>query len=83
MTCEGCSGAVQKVLTKLKGMYKINPNRLLLTVNLSFYCIGNGVEDFNISLESQKVTVKSTLSADEILEVIKKTGKEVQYIASS
>lgn len=45
--------------------------------------LGNGVEDFDISLENQKVTVKSSLSADEILNVIKKTGKEVQYINSS
>ncbi|XP_018565231.1 metal homeostasis factor ATX1 [Anoplophora glabripennis] len=62
MTCEGCSGAVERVLGKLKG---------------------KGVEDFNVNLENQKVQVKSSLPANEILEVIKKTGKETQLISSA
>ncbi|KAL3265243.1 hypothetical protein HHI36_009457 [Cryptolaemus montrouzieri] len=61
MTCEGCSGAVERVLGKLKD---------------------KGVQDFSISLPEQKVQVKTSLSSEEILETIKKTGKEVKYIAS-
>lgn len=59
MTCEGCSGAVGRVLNRLKGQ---------------------GVEDISISLPEQKVIVKSTLSADQILEIIKKTGKKTTYV---
>lgn len=61
MTCESCSGAVQKVLGRLK----------------------DKVSNVDINLESQSVKVKTTLSADEILEVIKKTGKQTEYISSS
>lgn len=59
MTCEGCSGAVERVLNRLKGQ---------------------GVENILISLPDQKVTVTSTLSADQLLEVIKKTGKKTSYV---
>ncbi|XP_041972987.1 copper transport protein ATX1 [Aricia agestis] len=58
MTCEGCSGAVERVLNRLKGQ---------------------GVENVAISLPDQKVTVTGTLSADQLLEVIKKTGKKTLY----
>ncbi|KAG6459841.1 hypothetical protein O3G_MSEX011632 [Manduca sexta] len=61
MTCEGCSGAVERVLGRLKGQ---------------------GVEDFSISLPEQKVSVRSSLSADQLLEVIKKTGKKTTYVAT-
>ncbi|NP_001037685.1 copper transport protein ATOX1 [Bombyx mandarina] len=61
MTCEGCSGAVERVLNRLKGQ---------------------GVEDISISLPEQKVSVKSTLSADDLLEIIKKTGKKTTYVGA-
>jgi copper chaperone len=59
MTCEGCSGAVERVLNRLKGQ---------------------GVENVTISIPEQKVSVISTLSADELLQVIKKTGKKTTYV---
>ncbi|XP_044253870.1 copper transport protein ATX1 [Tribolium madens] len=59
MTCEGCSGAVERVLNKLKD---------------------KGVEDVNIDLPGQQVKVKTSLSSQEILDVIKKTGKETEFI---
>ncbi|CAH1100549.1 unnamed protein product [Psylliodes chrysocephalus] len=62
MTCDGCSGAVDRVLGKLKG---------------------KGVDEVIISLEEQNVKVKSSLSAEEILEIIKKTGKEVNLISTT
>lgn len=61
MTCEGCSGAVDRVLGRLKGQ---------------------GVETVSISLPEQKVSVTSTLSADQLLEVIKKTGKKTTYVGT-
>ncbi|XP_028140739.1 uncharacterized protein LOC114334833 [Diabrotica virgifera virgifera] len=45
--------------------------------------VGKGVEEVSISLESQSVKVKSTLPANDVLEIIKKTGKEVQLVSSS
>ncbi|RZC38746.1 HMA domain containing protein [Asbolus verrucosus] len=59
MTCEGCSGAVERVLNKLKD---------------------KGVENVAIDLPGQMVKVKTTLSCEEILDVIKKTGKETEFI---
>ncbi|XP_022127449.2 copper transport protein ATOX1 [Pieris rapae] len=59
MTCEGCSGAVERVLNRLKGQ---------------------GVEEVSISLPEQKVSVTSSLSSDQLLEVIKKTGKKTTYV---
>ncbi|XP_060530684.1 uncharacterized protein LOC132704599 [Cylas formicarius] len=61
MTCEGCSGAVQRVLEKHK----------------------DRIENFDISLKDQQVKVKTNLSAEDVLELIKKTGKAVEYVSSS
>lgn len=61
MTCEGCSGAVERVLTRLKGQ---------------------GVDNIDISLPEQKVSVTASLSADQLLEVIKKTGKKTTYVGT-
>lgn len=41
------------------------------------------MEKVDISLAEQKVKVTSSLSSEEILEVIKKTGKTVEYLSSS
>lgn len=59
MSCEGCSGAVERVLGKYKGQ---------------------GVEDVNVDLGGQQVTVRSTLTSEELLNIIKKTGKSTEYI---
>lgn len=61
MTCEGCSGAVERVLNRLKGQ---------------------GVNEVSISLPDQKVSVTSSLSAEQLLEVIKKTGKKTTYVGT-
>lgn len=57
MTCEGCSGAVNRVLGKL-----------------------SEVSNVEIDMEGQKVLVTSTLSSDELLTKIKKTGRECSYV---
>ncbi|QRV99844.1 copper chaperone [Ceratobasidium sp. AG-Ba] len=38
---------------------------------------GNGVSDFEVSLEKQEVIVKGTMPYDDVLAKIKKTGKTV------
>ncbi|XP_018017737.1 copper transport protein ATOX1 [Hyalella azteca] len=59
MTCEGCSGAAQRVLGKL----------------------GDKVSKVDIDLPNKKVYVTSaSLSAEELTETLKKTGKDVSYI---
>ncbi|KAJ3185767.1 Cytosolic copper metallochaperone [Gaertneriomyces sp. JEL0708] len=59
MTCSGCSGAVNRILSKAAN-----------------------VSSFDISLENQTVTVKSTLSQNEVLEIIKKSGKSVEPLTA-
>lgn len=39
-----------------------------------------GVSEYTVSLEEQLVTVKGTIGYDELLEKIKKTGKEVSAV---
>jgi len=60
MTCEGCSGAVKRVLGKIEADASI----------------------VEIDLPNKKVVVASKLSADELTEVLKKTGKAVEYIGA-
>ncbi|KAB7507255.1 Copper transport protein ATOX1 [Armadillidium nasatum] len=45
--------------------------------------LGDQVTDVDINLNEKSVHVTSSLSSDEILEKLKKTGKEVKYIKSS
>ncbi|XP_062560093.1 copper transport protein ATOX1 [Armigeres subalbatus] len=58
MSCTGCSGAVERVLSKLK----------------------EKVKRVEVDLINKKVFVTSSLSSDELLETIKKTGKETNYV---
>jgi copper chaperone len=82
MTCDGCSGAVERVLGRMKGI----PFRILMLFVLHgiiipiFYCLDKGVDKVEIDLKGQRVYVTSTLGPDEVLEAIKKTGKETKYI---
>jgi len=57
MTCEGCSGAVERVLGKKAG-----------------------IENIKIDLPAKKVYVTSTLSSEEVLGYIKKTGKAASFV---
>jgi len=41
---------------------------------------GQGVENVEIDLPNHKVFVTSTLEADNLLEIIKKTGKKSSYV---
>jgi len=49
-------------------------------LKLLFHFEGQGVESVKILLEDQTVLVTSTLPADQLLETIKKTGKETTYV---
>ncbi|KAI4495998.1 hypothetical protein M0802_008213 [Mischocyttarus mexicanus] len=39
-----------------------------------------GVNDINVNLDNKMVSVKTTLSSDEVLQTIKKTGKECTFL---
>lgn len=44
-----------------------------------YFCCA-GVSEYTVSLEEQLVTVKGSIGYDELLEKIKKTGKEVSAV---
>ncbi|KAI5355640.1 hypothetical protein L3X38_008535 [Prunus dulcis] len=56
MSCQGCVGAVKRVLGKLEG-----------------------VESYDIDFDAQKVTVKSNLPPETVLQTVSKTGKKTAY----
>ncbi|KAK9153739.1 hypothetical protein Sjap_001219 [Stephania japonica] len=56
MSCEGCVGAVKRVLTKMEG-----------------------VEEFNVDIKEQKVTVKGNVQPEAVLQTVSKTGKKTQF----
>ena len=51
------------------------------TITLSFFHVDK-VTDVVTSVENQKVTVTSTMTSDELLAELKKTGKEVKFIGA-
>lgn len=48
----------------------------------AFLVLDLGVEDYDVSLEKQQVLVTGTIPYDDLLEKIKKTGKEVSISLS-
>ncbi|XP_066446532.1 copper transport protein ATOX1 isoform X1 [Eleutherodactylus coqui] len=59
MTCEGCSGAVNRVLSRLEGV------------------------QYEIDLPNKKVVIQSeNHTADQLLETLKKTGKEARHLCT-
>ena len=51
------------------------------SITLSFFHVDK-VTDVLTSVENQKVTVTSTMTSDELLAELKKTGKEVKFIGA-
>lgn len=41
---------------------------------------GQGIDKVDISLEDKKVSVTSTMSSDEVLNILKKTGKKTTFV---
>ncbi|KAK9127699.1 hypothetical protein Syun_016496 [Stephania yunnanensis] len=54
MSCEGCVGAVKRVLSKMEG-----------------------VEEFNVDIKEQKVTVKGNVQPEAVLQTVSRTGKRL------
>lgn len=74
MTCEGCSGAINRVLKKAQdadGEYFTISQKQIRRV-------GPEITEFSVSLEKQEVIVKSSnLNYEDVKVKIAKTGKEV------
>lgn len=73
MSCGGCSGAVERVLKRLEGMYFRGFLSRAMLIDPA------GVKSFDVNLETQTalVTAESTVPYDTVLAAIKKTGKQV------
>ena len=71
MTCKGCSGAVDRALSKAEGEIRSDVHWRPLRYP--------DIETYNVDLDSQEVVVKGSASYDYVYEKIKKTGKEVRW----
>ncbi|KAH0673503.1 hypothetical protein KY284_024590 [Solanum tuberosum] len=95
MSCEGCVGAVKRVLGKME-VYSmsrsVRPGQersssvliIFLTLPHVIDCTINGwnsfsVETFDIDLKEQKVIVKGNVQPDAILKTVSKTGKPTSF----
>ncbi|KAK2634234.1 hypothetical protein Ddye_029026 [Dipteronia dyeriana] len=56
MSCQGCVGAVKRVLGKMEG-----------------------VEEYDVNIDEQKVTVKGNVQPDAVLQTVSKTGKKTAF----
>ena len=79
MTCGGCSGAVTRALKKYQENNGGGKHHTLLRLKIAYF---EAVSSFDVNLETQEVVVKGNTPYDEVLAVIKKTGKEVSIIGS-
>lgn len=74
MTCGGCSGAVNRALGKMEG----EQMRLIRAYLYQPIIPMSGLKSYDVNLEKQIVTViPETATYEQVLEKIKKTGKEV------
>ena len=74
MTCGGCSGAVTRALQKAQTNGSGSGYYILVKLTKAHF---EPVSSYDVSLENQKVIVKGTDPYESVLEVIKKTGKQV------
>ncbi|KAL5460175.1 hypothetical protein EMCRGX_G033603 [Ephydatia muelleri] len=57
MSCEGCSNAVNRVLSRQQD-----------------------IKNIKFDMEKQKVYVETSMSGEDVLAIIKKTGRECSYV---
>jgi copper chaperone CopZ len=83
MTCSGCSGAVERVLKKREGKFGHTKKFELLNEGCANYPFFSDVKDIAIDMDKQRVYVTSDASAEDLLAVIKKTGKKTSYVGTA
>jgi copper chaperone len=74
MTCGGCSGAVTRALKKAQDNGTGSEYGVMLRPDTAHF---ESVSSFDVSLEKQEVLVTGSIPYDDVMGVIKKTGKEV------
>ena len=80
MSCQGCVGAVDRVLKKMPGETSSQltcvPGACIYLLN-SFSLLA-GVESVHIDLPSQKVLVKGNVTPEAVVQQVSKTGKPTE-----
>lgn len=85
MTCQGCVGAVDRVLKKMPGTHAAASRQHLS--NLLFkqalqtifkLSLPVGVQSVDIDLPSQKVLVKGDVTPEAVVQQVSKTGKPTE-----
>jgi len=77
MTCGGCSGAVTRALQKAQANGPGSKHFTLLRLTIAHFM---PVSSYDVNLDKQEVVVNGSIPYDDVLAVIKKTGKEVSII---
>jgi copper chaperone len=76
MTCGGCSGAVSRALQRAQDQGAGEFSVFGLVYN-NIHKSLPGISSYDVDLQKQEVVVKGNIPYDDLLEKIKKTGKEV------
>ena len=76
MTCSACSAAVERVLGRKQGDNLYESRDI---ANTNWFTILE-VQKIDIDMEKQKVYVTSSLSDEDLLAALKKTGRECSYV---
>ena len=78
MTCSGCSGAINRVLTKAQKEGTLFLSHLPYSTLLINIDVEAGITSFDVSLENQTAVVTGTISEEDLTARIAKTGKQVR-----
>ncbi|MBA0823452.1 hypothetical protein Goarm_020182 [Gossypium armourianum] len=79
MSCEGCVGAVKRVLGKMEGRTPILRLSTYRDLDVAPASVISGVESCEVDLKEQKVTVKGQVQPDAVLQTVSKTGKKTTF----
>jgi copper chaperone CopZ len=87
MTCEGCSKALDKILSRQKGelhfysIFLIYLNKKYKIYNLFVHKTEKGeVTDYNVDLSSKNVSVTTAKELAEVVAILEKSGKRVEHL---
>ncbi|PPS03652.1 hypothetical protein GOBAR_AA17010 [Gossypium barbadense] len=73
MSCEGCVGAVKRVLGKMEGHLSC------VSLPTEIWMLALRVESYEVDLKEQKGTVKGQVEPDAVLQTVSKTGKRTTF----
>ncbi|MBA0706044.1 hypothetical protein Golax_018185 [Gossypium laxum] len=79
MSCEGCVGAVKRVLGKMEGRTPLLRLSTYRDLDVAPASVISGVESYEVDLKEQKVTVKGQVQPDAVLQTVSRTGKKTTF----